>query len=363
LASRPGFAIVGRHDERRTLTDPVEQAGSGPAALVVEGEAGIGKTVVWRDAIEAAAALDHHVLRCRPSEAESHLAYAAFGDLLADVPADVLAVLPAPQRQAIDVAMFRAAPGDEPIPERAVGLALLGVMRHLASERPVLVGVDDAQWLDGPTERALSFATRRLVDEPVVVLATRRLGAAAGFPAATDHAFAGGVVTMRLGPLPALDLETILSARFGSSLATADISPLERIASGNPFFALELAGALVARGDTDRTGDELPVPASLQRLVGERLDRMRSESIGVVETAAIAARPSEELLARVFGPAAAAEAVRDYGFNVETAGDHPAWHVSEVDVLPGHHADPADRPVTRLPQSASRERMASGGRT
>jgi tetratricopeptide (TPR) repeat protein len=305
----PPPPTVGREDERRAIADVVLQDEPRPVAFVLEGDPGIGKTTVWREALAGADALGHHVLRCRPVEAEAHMAYAALGDLLADVPIDAVDELPGPQRHALDVALLRVEPPTDPLPARAVGLALLGVVRQLASDRHVVIGIDDAQWLDGPSERALAFATRRLVDEPVALVATRRSGGAVGYP--TDLDLPWAVTTIRLGPLDGPELEQILEGRFGRSFSTPVLAALERVAGGNPFFAQELADALLARGDVVAAGEDLPIPPSLRTLVGERLERLGPIARDAVELAATTARPSDPLLVRVLGVTGAAEALRE----------------------------------------------------
>jgi len=116
-------------------------------ALVIEGEVGIGKTALWKQGLSAASNRSYHVLACRPNDAEAQLAYAALGDLLAEVPDVVLAELPGPQRRALEVALLRAEPEERQSLPRAVPLGLLGVLRALARQGPTVVGIDDAQWL------------------------------------------------------------------------------------------------------------------------------------------------------------------------------------------------------------------------
>ena len=117
----------------------------------------MGKTTLWSAAIELALRRSWRVLLTRPTDAEATFAYAGLGDLLESVPDDALADLPIPQRKALRVALLRAEPeGPNPDP-RAVAVACLNTLRSLSAEGPVVVAVDDIQWLDPPSAQALGF--------------------------------------------------------------------------------------------------------------------------------------------------------------------------------------------------------------
>jgi hypothetical protein len=152
--------IIGREQELRRVDAFLDAIEAGPVALVLDGEIGIGKTALWKAGLEAAAGRSHRVLACRPIDAEAQLAYAALGDVLAEVPEAVLAELPEPQRHALEVALLRAEPAQRQFLPRAVALGLLGVLRALARQAPTLVGIDDVQCLDRPSERALGTVAR-----------------------------------------------------------------------------------------------------------------------------------------------------------------------------------------------------------
>jgi hypothetical protein len=159
--------------------DPELKAGrafltAGPArALLVEGPAGIGKTAVWRALLEIARADGYLVLESIGDPAEARLTFAGLADLLGTVADEALPHLPAPQAHALEVALLRteAASPSEP---RAVAAGVLGALRTLARCRPVLVAIDDIQWLDGASADAVTFAARRLGGQPVRFLLTRR---------------------------------------------------------------------------------------------------------------------------------------------------------------------------------------------
>src|SRR5919108_3313372 len=136
-------------------------------ALVLTGDAGVGKTTIWAEGVRLAGERGLCVLAARPAEAEAALPFAALGDLLGPV-ADAIE-LPRPQRAALDRALQRA-DADEPADRLAVSRAALRLLRGLTRDGPLVGAVDDVQWLDTPTERALAFALRRLADVPARVL-------------------------------------------------------------------------------------------------------------------------------------------------------------------------------------------------
>ena len=171
--------LVGRGPELAAVEELLGEAEPSLAALEVVGEPGIGKTTVWQEAVRRGEARGLRVVAARPAESEARLAFAALADLLETVGDEILALLPPPQRNAIDVALLRADAGRAPS-RRLVGTALLSILRELTSRGPVLLAVDDAQWLDPPTAAALEFAFRRLASAPlrVVVSLSLRRGSA-----------------------------------------------------------------------------------------------------------------------------------------------------------------------------------------
>lgn len=266
----------------------------------------MGKTTVWKAALAAAASRSYRVLAARPSEAETQLAYAALGDLLVDVADAALAQLPGPQRHALEVALLRAEPEGRESLQRAIALGTLGVLRALQAEGPILVAIDDAQWLDPPSESALAFAARRLGDDRVGLLVSRRLEGARGIPLDLDP-----LPRIRVEPLDVAAIEELLATRLGTSLPRRTLVQLHRASRGNPFFALEIGRALRERGDGPQ--DELPIPPSLQDLVRERLGRLPPASREAVEVAAALSRPTPALVEAATDAGGAVDAAVDAG--------------------------------------------------
>lgn len=290
--------ILGRDPELAELRRFVESVPAGPSALVLEGIAGIGKTTLWEAGVTAARDDRCRVLSSRAAQSEAKLSYTALGDLLEGVLDDALPELPEPQRRALEIALLRARPDGAPPGQRAVSLAVVGVLRAIARSGPVVIAIDDVQWLDVPSARVLSFALRRLEHEAIGVLVSLRVGS--GIDAdrlGVDRAWpAQHVRRLSLGPLSAEALGRLLRDRTGADLSRPVILRLHRISHGNPFFALEIAGALARLGTRPEPGQPLPVPEDLQELLGARFAALPGSARGALLAVAAASRPTEELV-------------------------------------------------------------------
>ena len=133
-----------------------------PSGPPLEGEPGVGKTTLWLAALEKARALGFRVLSARPASAESVLAYSSLSDLLGGVDATCWARLPSPQRLAVDRALLRTETDGPATNQRAVAAGFLSIVEDLVDERPVLLAIDDVQWLDASSARVVAFTARRL---------------------------------------------------------------------------------------------------------------------------------------------------------------------------------------------------------
>jgi len=152
------LAIVGREEERTSLEAFVGRAEAGAAALVLEGEAGIGKSTLWHAGVELARSRGLRVLVSRPAEAESGLAYAGLGDLFEDALADVAPLISVPRRRALEIALLCEEAANDPVDHRALGVAVRDVLHVLSERKPILLAVDDVQWLDASSSSALAYA-------------------------------------------------------------------------------------------------------------------------------------------------------------------------------------------------------------
>ena len=208
------------------------------------------------------------MLSSRPAEAERALAHVGLGDLFEEVLADVAPLLSMPRRRALEVALLHEEAADEPVDHRALGVAVRDVLHVLGERGPVLLAIDDVQWLDAPSASALAFALRRLAASPVLLLLARRL--ADGIePSAVERALgAERVELLTVGPLSVGALHRLLHDRLGRTFARQTLLRIHERSGGNPFFAQELAGALDV--DVDPL-EPLAVPATLNELVRARL--------------------------------------------------------------------------------------------
>jgi len=261
-------------------------------ALLLEGEAGIGKSTVLREAAVRAERGGYRVLSCSPSASEARWSYAALADLLGPVDDRWFDILPAPQRGALRVALLRD-DGDGVRPaRRAVATATGSLLSAFASDQPLAVVIDDVQWLDVATARALEFALRRLHTSHLVVLASRRTDAAGTqAPSLFDGLPADSVIRTTLGPLDAPAIHSLLIARLGRTLPGPQLRKLADTTRGNPFYALEVARLL-----DDDPRDGAAVPRDLQRLVTNRVERIPAHTRRSLLRVAAATRPTTALL-------------------------------------------------------------------
>jgi DNA-binding CsgD family transcriptional regulator len=279
--------LVGREEELAKLDEFIAEVEEGAAALLLEGEAGIGKTSLWWAGVERARELGFRALEARAADAESELSFAGLGDLLSDVH-DEIGHLPAPQRRALRIALVLEEVEGEPLEQRAIAAAVLGLLRRLAEDSPVLVAVDDVHWLDPPSENVLQYAARRLDAEPVRMLATRR-------PESTEFGLEGAD-RLRIGPLELSELDRLIRERLGARFLRPTLRRVEETSGGNPFYALEIATSLLRSGVRIELGDPLPIPATLHELVRERLGALTPAAREAALVTAALAQPSVELV-------------------------------------------------------------------
>ena len=304
--------ILGREAEVQAVGRFLD--GPAPGALVLEGPAGIGKTTVWRAGLEHALGAGHRVLVTRPSEVETAPAMAGLMDLFGELFDQHGDALPPPQRTAMAVALLRAEGDHDEVPPGTVSAAALGLMRHTAQASPVLLAIDDLQWLDRATSATLTFALRRLGDAPVQVLATAR--ADEGEP----PAIAGE--RMAIPPLDAELLSRLISRELGRRLAWPVVRRIAEIAGGNAFLAVELARVASQPGtDPDELSPSaLSRSAHARRLAETRVRVLPEPTRTALAVVAALGEPRGAVLSRMLEDEAALDAAFDASV-IEEQGD------------------------------------------
>ncbi|MDQ1600808.1 MAG: hypothetical protein QOD68_2282, partial [Actinomycetota bacterium] len=266
--------LVGRESETGTAQAWVDSVVDGPAALVVRGDPGIGKTSLWAAASELATAAGALVLVSRPVEAEMPLGYSGLGDLLEPVADRVLAALTEPLA-ADQAAAQLLRDGSAPSDPLVVARATLAALRGLAAESPVVVAVDDGQWLDPASARALAFALRRLTTERVGVLLALRAGTSD--PLGCDATFGERAREIEVRPLSLGATAHLLRTRVDPQTARRTVQRIHQRSGGNPFYSLHLA----------RASDPDVLPTSLRDAIESRLVAADPAALPAVERAAV----------------------------------------------------------------------------
>ena len=235
--------LVGRTEETRVLDALIAGGRSGESrALVVRGEAGIGKTALLEYACTRAEGM--LVLTCTGVETESELAFAGLHQLLRPVLGRIDDLEDA---QAAALRGALALSTDRVDDRFRVAVAVLALLAEVANEGPILCVVDDAQWVDSASSEALLFAARRLQDEPVTLL----------FGARDDDVrpfLAPGVSELRVPPLGREEAEQLAKDLAPAATTGSGLDRVVSTAQGNPLVLIELAShGLADDGDLPRT--------------------------------------------------------------------------------------------------------------
>jgi DNA-binding CsgD family transcriptional regulator len=288
--------IIGREQELAATGRLLDRAAEGTAALVFDGEAGIGKTTLWLHAVGAAASRGFHVLQARPAESEATLSYTALADLVGTAFDETKDELPPLQQRALETALLLG-DADESADARTTAAALVAVLHALASRGPVLLAVDDVQWLDAASGQALAFAARRL-PAGLALLVARRVEGDADLPLGLARALPEDrCERIVVGPLTVAALHHLISGRLGTSLSRPLLIRLADACGGNPFFALEIARVL---GRDDGGHEPLPVPRSLEDLVAARVAVLSLDARIVALAAAALSQPTVATVVEAF---------------------------------------------------------------
>jgi len=265
--SKDRAPLLGRATEIETLTgllDAVDQTG---AALVLRGDPGIGKSRLLAEVAAVARERGVAVLSTTGVQSEARLAFSGLHQLLRPVKDHAADLIPA-QRAALD-ATFGLTEG--PAPEHfRIAMAVLDLLSEVASDTPLLLIAEDAQWLDRPTADVLAFIARRLESDPIVLLAAVR----DGYPSALTDA---GLPERRLGALDPAVATKLLDAT-AEQLLLAERNRILQEADGNPLALIELpvAAAGLEQGTPER--GLLPLTARLERTFAARVSDLPEET-------------------------------------------------------------------------------------
>ena len=249
----------------------------------------------------------YHVLTCRPVGTEVHLLFGALTDLLADHIGGALPELPTPQRRAIEVVLLLDEDRGRPAEPRTVAAGVLGLIRELVRDDPILLAIDDTQWLDPASAMVLEYALRRLGAEQVAILAswrfdplldsipTERRGLDLG------RAFERPPVRVMLGPLSVGAIHQILRMRTGEAVPRPLLRRIHEASGGNPFYALEIARAMEGGLQDWTSGEPLALTASLNDLLVRRFAGLGKDTRAALFVAAAASSPTADLVGTVMG--------------------------------------------------------------
>ena len=313
--------LLGRDSEQAALRRLLDSAETGPAGLLFDGEAGIGKTALWREGIALARERGFRVLTCEAAPTETPLSFAALGDLLDEVPLSSRKRLPPPQRKALETSLLLIEPGDGKADHRAVSVAVLTLIRSLGAKSPILIAIDDVQWLDASSARVLAFVLRRLRGGPIGLLMTRRSDEASGgkplLELDSGDELGRATESLTLGPLSLGAIRRLLTEHTGHRIPRAVLNQLYRATGGNPLYALELA-RLGFEDSLAAPVQPIPVPEPLRALVTERLVALPEPTQETLLIAAALAEPTVELV-RAAGGGSLTEAIESGA--VELEGD------------------------------------------
>ncbi|NEA31557.1 LuxR family transcriptional regulator [Streptomyces sp. SID13031] len=283
--------LVGRAGLVERAKKQLETSGS----VLLYGPTGIGKSATGRALVAERARAGCRVLSAAPSQSEAGLPYVTLLDLLSNQLELAWQVLPDHLRQPLEVALLKASAPDTVRDELAVRLAVLHVLRRLAASGPVLLVVDDIQWVDPSSLEVLTFCARRLT-EGVQMLATEQV--ADGDLPVMAEACPEPVLQLEVPPLTEPDVLALLRNRLSSPLPVRTARRIFTASAGNPFMALELGRAILRHPQGVSPNDPLPVSSRLKTLLGDRLADLSPATYELLLLAASSPRPTTNQLAQ-----------------------------------------------------------------
>ena len=274
---RRSRVLLGRDRETEEISSLLRRAREGGAALVVRGEAGIGKTALLAEGGRTAAEQGMLVLRTAGVRCEAGLPFAGLHQLLRPILAKSDDLLPS-RSPALRAALGMAGAGAPEV--YPVALAVLDLLSEAAARAPVVVLVEDAQWLDAPAAEVLAFVARRVEADPIVVLAAIREGY-------ESPLLEAGLPGLCLTGLAERSARELLDARF-PDLAPGVRERLLGEARGNPLALLELPAALgaAARSGQADLPARLPLTADMECAFASRAGELPGATQALLRIAA-----------------------------------------------------------------------------
>jgi DNA-binding CsgD family transcriptional regulator/tetratricopeptide (TPR) repeat protein len=279
--------LLGRETECARLDELLDRARTGRSgALVLRGEAGIGKTALLDYSVARAEGMT--VVRTLGIESEAELEFSALLDVCRPL-LGCLEGLPGPQADALRSGLGFAPAGT--FDRHSVGVGTLGLLAAAAETTPLLVVVDDAQWLDRASADALRFATRRLHADRVAVLFAARDDEELSFDAP-------GIESLPLEGLDRAQAGALLRERAG--VGEAVVNRLYEATSGNPLALVELPALLspAQLSGEEPLDDPLPAGASVERAFARRAQELPDEAGTALLVAAASTSSASEMLVR-----------------------------------------------------------------
>ncbi len=321
--------VFGRDRELRSVEAFLGSAADGLRVLAILGGAGIGKSTLWRAALDRASSTGSLVLSCQGGPFESGLALSGLADLFEGVPTEVVAALPSPQRRAVDVTLLRADAGAAGVEPRAITAATRSVLGGLAELRPLLIGVDDVPGVDTASLSVLRNALFRLRNHRVRCLVTERRGATE-HSVTLDLAPAERTETVVLGPLDPAATHRLLTRHFGHPLTRPQLHRIHEASAGNPLHAIELARAnLEAQSDPAAPGEE-----DVRVLIERRLADLDDDTRDALLQCAASTRPTTRALSEVRLEAAERAGIVTVADDGAVRFTHPLYAAAVYDTVP-----------------------------
>jgi DNA-binding NarL/FixJ family response regulator len=276
------------------------------AALVVEGSAGIGKSAFVRAIAKLAGGEAFEVLSCGGLEGETELDYASLSELIAPLVDAGSPGLPPPQRTALEIVLARVEPGEMTPDRLAISLACARLFEAASRLAPLLVLVDDEQWLDAATREVLRIALRHTAAHPVGWLVARRTDELGPAPLDAERALPDEAVTrIQLGAIGRDGVSRLVTTRVVGPWSPATIEEIFSASGGNPLAAIEIARDLRRRSaaSDSRGAVALALPASLADALRARVANLSLTARSACEAASILPRAPYAAVATLAGDA------------------------------------------------------------